>query len=727
MMTLFKSGLKWKLSAGFILCAAISGLAGLAGFAALGNIQANMKSTTLDIDKNIAMQVSRISGIMPMQTLAVSIVAAQDDDALAEIKEKLIEYKNSAVSRTDENRGLLAAIENLMALKTNQLQARRELATSKKSYTTVIGEVIRLSINIVDNAQFDSEIKMSDAVAGIQQKVNVAGGATALKEEFGAISGIAGSAISSVKAALSVKSLCNEMNAMVNESIASSDSEYIDYARIQAATLLKNIRNELDVLSGDQSAKDIIGMLDTLVRRTEEIITAKKHMLSAENSMNTAAAGIWESMKNMQADVLNASTTMKSDADKSLEASTNLVTRWQSIMLFLVIGSLVLAVILGYYLSGMIIRPLNKAVGMLEDIAEGEGNLTARLEVGGNDEIAELAQWFNLFIEKLQNMIREIASTADRLNTSSSDLSALSAQMVSSSEHVSMQSHSVAGATEEMSANINAIASATEEMSVNIQSISSSAEQMSQNVDTVASAIEENSMELSDVARFAQDGSDIARMAKERSESAMKTIELLGRVAQDIGDVTSVIKRIAEQTNLLALNATIEAASAGDAGRGFAVVAGEIKELANQSAKAAQDIAGRIKGVQSNTEEVVKVIDEISNIINHINDSSALISKSVEQQKATANEISGNIHQARAGTNTIASAIAEVASGSNDMARSAAEAAKGVTEVSASIQDVNRAAGESNTGAQKINMAAVELAEVAGEIQKMVGRFRFEA
>jgi len=208
------------------------------------------------------------------------------------------------------------------------------------------------------------------------------------------------------------------------------------------------------------------------------------------------------------------------------------------------------------------------------------------------------------------------------------------------------------------------------------------------------------------------------------SNAALDTMTVLGKAAQDIGEVTALIKRIAEQTNLLALNATIEAASAGDAGKGFAVVANEIKELANQSAQAAEDIAKRIEGAQTNTEEAVKVIAEISDVINNINESSMVITNSVEQQKVTANEVSGNVQQTSSGINDIASSIAEVAKGANDMARGASEAAKGIIEVSSNIQEVSRAAGDSNTGAQQVSNSAGELAKVANVLQNLVNRFR---
>ncbi|MDY6987745.1 MAG: methyl-accepting chemotaxis protein [Thermodesulfobacteriota bacterium] len=369
-----------------------------------------------------------------------------------------------------------------------------------------------------------------------------------------------------------------------------------------------------------------------------------------------------------------------------------------------------------------VVKPVSSAMSRLKDIADGD--FTTRLDVTSEDEVGNLAREFNTFVEKLQGMIKDIGANARGLNTSSGALLALSNDMTASADEMSTQSDTVAGATEEMSANISSIATASEEMSANIQSVSSTAEQMSQNVNAVAFSIEEMSTALNDVAGGARGGSDIAGKAMQMSRGALETMNVLGKGANDIGEVTALIKRIAEQTNLLALNATIEAASAGDAGKGFAVVANEIKELANQSALAAEDIAKRIEGVQSNTEEAVKVIADISDVIDKINESSMVITKSVEQQKSTANEVSGNVHQTSSGIRDIAASISEVAKGANDMAAAAAEAAKGVVEVSSNIQGVSKASSESNTRAQHVSNSAEELAKVAGQLQQLVDRFK---
>ena len=388
------------------------------------------------------------------------------------------------------------------------------------------------------------------------------------------------------------------------------------------------------------------------------------------------------------------------------------------------IAALAALVVISMIIANRLAQPLLGVVTLANAIAGGD--LTQRLNLDREDEIGHMATALDNSCKNLSGMIARIKGNADMLASAAEEMSTVSAQMASSAEEMSAQSGTVAGATEQMSANINSMASAAEEMSVNVQSVSSTAEEMSQNMDAVASAIEEMSVSIKDVAASAQAGSNTAAKAAAMTTSATETMTDLSTAAREIDKVTSLIKRIAEQTNLLALNATIEAASAGDAGKGFAVVANEIKELARQSAQAAEDIAKRIEGVQVNTKQAAKAIGKIADIITQVNESSLVITKSVEQQTITANEISGNVQQASSGVNNIASAIAEIARGANDVSKSTAEAAKGVTEVSANTQGVSQAANDSNSGAQQVSASAGELAKMAVEIQSMVDRFKIE-
>jgi len=368
-----------------------------------------------------------------------------------------------------------------------------------------------------------------------------------------------------------------------------------------------------------------------------------------------------------------------------------------------------------------IVGPLSRVVELAGSLAKGD--LTNRLKLDREDEIGVLVRALNDSSANLSVMIAKVRHNTEMQATASQEMSSVSSQMASTAEEMGTQSEIVADATEEMSASINSMASASEEMSVNIQSVSSTAEQMSQNMNSIASSIEQMSTSIEEVAWSAKEGSQIANQAADMSDTATMTMETLGKAAKEIGEVTSLIKRIAEQTNLLALNATIEAASAGDAGKGFAVVANEIKELANQSGQAANEIANRVEGVQDNTESAVEVISGIAEIIGKINESSGVITRSVDEQTKTSNEISESVQQTNAGSANIATSIAELARGANDVSKSAAEAARAVTEVSSNIHGLNKATKESNIGLQQVNTTAEDLARIAAQVQQEVNKF----
>lgn len=387
-------------------------------------------------------------------------------------------------------------------------------------------------------------------------------------------------------------------------------------------------------------------------------------------------------------------------------------------------ASLIFGILLSLVISSKITKPISRVVERLKDISEGQGDLTARLVIETQDEIGELAARFNRFVEKLQGIIRQVSENTEKLGKASGEMADISQKLTQSAEEMTTRAADVSASTEEMSVNISNMASATEEMSANSQNVSATSEQMSHNMDSVASAIEEVSVSIRDIAGNAGKGAKISEKAKEMAASATSAMSTLGQTAGEIGDVTEVIRRIADQTNLLALNATIEAASAGDAGRGFAVVANEIKELAGQSAKAAENIARQIGDVQKNTAGAVEMMGNVSAVISSVNDAVLTITASVEQLARASEDISANVSQASAGVNNIAQSIAEVAKGSNDIAMNAGEAAKGANNVAISIRSVSSAANDTDSLARQVSTSANEMAEMAGELRKLMGQFR---
>ena len=321
-----------------------------------------------------------------------------------------------------------------------------------------------------------------------------------------------------------------------------------------------------------------------------------------------------------------------------------------------------------WLVSAKITRPIQVVVHRLKDMAEGEGDLTARLEGSNKDEFGELSNWFNIFMEKIQILIREIAENANNLNGSAAILSILSGHMSQGADKMSEQANTVADASEEMTGTINKIA--------------------------------ENS----------EKGTIISNDAVLKVKNASNRVGELGKEALEINKVTETITKISEQTNLLALNATIEAARAGESGKGFAVVANEIQELARQTAGATLEIKGKIGSIQNSTSGTVKEIEQITKVIDQVHDIVSFIARSVEEQSVTANNIAGNINQ-------ISDGIREV---NENFAQSSVVA----EEIAKDIGATNQGIGEISENSLKVNNSAEELNRLAEKLNQMVERFK---
>jgi len=298
--------------------------------------------------------------------------------------------------------------------------------------------------------------------------------------------------------------------------------------------------------------------------------------------------------------------------------------------------------------------------------------------------------------DNLKNMFAEISQGVQTLTSSSTELSAVSQQMTSGAEQSSQKANSVSSAAEEMATAMNSVAAATEQTSANLQMIVAAAEEMSATINEISTNTAK--------------GSQTTTQAVEKAEHISGRVDALGRAATEISKVTETIADISEQTNLLALNATIEAARAGEAGKGFAVVAGEIKELANQTANATDEIGLKIGEVQTTTTESVEAIKAIVEIIDDINSIVTSVASAIEEQSATTQEISNNVSQAATG-------VQEVNENVNQTSTVA-------TEVTGDVHQVSQSADEITAGTKHINDSALELSKLAESLNEMVGRFK---
>jgi methyl-accepting chemotaxis protein len=351
---------------------------------------------------------------------------------------------------------------------------------------------------------------------------------------------------------------------------------------------------------------------------------------------------------------------------------------------------------LALFITRSIVKPIQGVVGSLKELAQGQGDLTTRLPITGNDEVGDLARCFNEFMEKLHTMIKDIVKGVETLSSSSTELSAISQQMSTSAEQTSTKSQTVATSAEEMSANMN--------------SVSAAMEQSSTNTSMVASAAEEMTATIGEIAQNAEKARSISVDAVQQTQGAGNQMTELGRAAQAIGKVTETITEISEQTNLLALNATIEAARAGEAGKGFAVVANEIKELAKQTAEATLDIRQQIEGMQNATGTTVQSIEQIGQVIDSVNEIVSTIATAVEEQSISTKEIADNIAQASSGIEEVNSNVAQ----SSNVAQM----------ITKEIAEVNQASGEIANSSSQVRLSADELSTLAEQLNEMVGRFK---
>lgn len=450
----------------------------------------------------------------------------------------------------------------------------------------------------------------------------------------------------------------------------------------------------------------------------------------------------------------------------------------------MMVGGLLIAFIICNILTAILgrlfTRPLIRLKNRIQDIAEGEGDLTKVIEVTARDEIGEVAKWFNTFVTKLRSIVCEISGAAGQVTASSNQLSASSQILATASDRQAANLQAASGATEnaslniqnaaasieeicteienvstyskEMTANLNNIGAAVEQTSVNMNVVASSAEEITASVKSVAAAITEVSHSLTDVSKNTSKAASISQKAAKMSEQTTQSVDVLGKSAQTVGKVVQLISRIAAQTNLLALNATIEAASAGDAGKGFAVVANEVKTLAKQTAEATEEIRNQIETMQANTSAAVQAIQEISTIIQEIDLISSVIAAAVEEQTVTINAISQNVSDTAKGSNEVSKNVQEAALSANEISKNVQEAVKRVTNISRSIdelvkgsnevsrnaglaahevaeaakgvQGVDSLAAEVKIGSLDVARAAQDLTSLAGNLQRVIGQFK---
>ncbi|RBY85797.1 methyl-accepting chemotaxis protein [Blastococcus sp. TF02A-30] len=346
----------------------------------------------------------------------------------------------------------------------------------------------------------------------------------------------------------------------------------------------------------------------------------------------------------------------------------NLGAGRSSMLMALLVAGVAIALVGGavaLWIGRRLTAPLEHLRDRMAEIADGEGDLTQRMDEDRSDEVGQLSAAFNRFVDKVAGTVRDIGRCAQQVASSAAGVSTVAdglAQRATRSRDQAQGAHQVAA---EISSSVSAAAAGASEMGASIGEIS----------------------------RSASEAAEVGRQAAALAEQTEQTIAALGASSAEIGDVVKVIAGVAEQTNLLALNATIEAARAGDAGKGFAVVANEVKDLAQETAKASEEIAQRVQGIQAETTEAVRSISRIADVVRSINDHQTTIASAVEEQTATTGELSRSVAAAADGAGTVTTTLTTVSQDAEGSASDVERARAAAQELDALSRELNRLLG----------------------------------
>ena len=446
--------------------------------------------------------------------------------------------------------------------------------------------------------------------------------------------------------------------------------------------LLKNINNNLNDIRDNLNNRNLINNVNTMINSSNKLIQNYNQLEEVYTKMQEIAVSRTASLKTMEEMISKVRQVVNAITKSSSESSINSILRANIVILVLLILMIATAVLSLLTVQKTVLAPINMFVNTAKNLTSGDKDLTIRLAAKSKDELAELALYFNTFIENVQTIVREVKEAASDVASGNNQLAAT---MEEFSATFSSQAEQVDNIVVDMNVIKNNSEEATTEMGQNLNQIDETTQRTIEGQNKLNN-IKKTMLEIS-----------------ENTKQLSKTIDNLLESSTQIGEILTVINDIADQTNLLALNAAIEAARAGDAGRGFAVVADEVRKLAERTTKATSEIENIISSLQHESEQA------------------AIAMKSADTSVATGVDV---IEETASSFNLVVDGVSNVTNSTHTMMSSFEEQHHTIQDVTDKTQAIASGIEESNVAVSEVTVTVDHLQERTEKLKTLVEQFK---